>query len=117
MNKKKENDPSKDLPPKRLAIENEVMNDLQAYLSVSDIIDDIVEKGAWSLYLHYLRSKLPKHYSDFFTDIFQELVVQEVRAYDPGESVETLLFYWNEEDEPVLLTIFEKSKFLRKLLP
>lgn len=102
MNKKKDNELNKETQPKRIAIENEVINELQAYLSVSDIMDDIIEKGGWTLYLHYLRTKLPKHFSNFLTDIFKELVVQEVRAYDPGESVETLLFYWNEEDEPVI---------------
>jgi hypothetical protein len=92
----------------------EIRNYSEEYVLVSEVIEDLVEKGAWILYIRHLRKQLSGHFSKEMTTILKETSNHEIRPYDPGESVENFLFYWNEEDEPVISNIF--STISRELL-
>lgn len=71
-------------------------------MTVGDsIMNLIIDKGAEIIYSHYLSKKFPKHNSAFIVDVFEQLAAQEVRAYDPGEPLDSLIVDWAEEEEPV----------------
>lgn len=84
---------------------NNVKLDLDAFTSADLVIDKIVTKGSKIIYSHYLNTKLPKNLSDHFYNICTELVAHQVRPYDPGENLDSLLFNWAEDEEPVKLNI------------
>jgi len=91
------------LPNPVLSIEEEnIMAGLKSHLNVLTVLNRIVTKGANILYSQYLNSKLPKHLADYYFGALTELVTQEVRAYDPGESVDSMIFNWGEDEEPVI---------------
>lgn len=99
MSNKKDSVP---IGPSALQLVKPIINsDVRKYVTVSDTVDEVIEKGAYTLYLHHLRNQLPSHYSDYLSGVFKEISTHELRPYDPGESVENYLFYWNEEEEPV----------------
>ena len=71
-------------------------------MTVGDhIMNLIIDKGTELIYNNYLSKKIPKHNSAFVIDVFQDLAAQEVRAYDPGEPLDSLIVDWVEEEEPV----------------
>lgn len=67
----------------------------------------IIDKGTESIYNHYLSKKVPQHNSAFVINIFEELAAQEVRAYDPGEPLDSLIVDWVEEEEPVRYILWQ----------
>jgi len=79
--------------------------DLDAFTGVDFVIDKIMTKGSKILYSHYLDTKLPKNLSDYFYTCCTELITHQVRPYDPGENIDSLLFNWAEDEEPVYLNI------------
>ncbi len=97
----------KEQKPTPVLTTSSVIGEIRSYseehVFVSEVIEEIVEKGAWILYLHHLRRQLSGHMSKEMTSVLKETSNHEIRPYDPGESVENFLFYWNEEDEPVML--------------
>src|SRR3569623_30200 len=89
-------------PPLQWAeISKDVFKELYTYDVAVDIIEEVLERGTSILYNRYLKTKMPMHYADFLTDVSRELVTHNVRAYDPGETMENIIFYWSPEDEPV----------------
>lgn len=70
-------------------------------LAANHVINTLIDKGSRILYGKYLRSRMPIHYGGFFGTAMEELTHQEVAAYDPGESVDSYIINWGEEDEPV----------------
>lgn len=74
---------------------------LEAFLTANQILHCIYEKGTKIIYNHYLRTKLPQHYANFLSDAHEHLVIHEIRAYDPGENIDSYLINWTEEEEPV----------------
>ena len=83
-------------------IEENIKTGLQSNLNVLTVVNRIITKGANILYSRYLNSKLPKHLAGYYFGALTELVTQEVRAYDPGESVDSMIFNWGEDEEPVI---------------
>jgi len=82
-------------------IEYDIKLGIKYHLSVSNVINKIITKGANILYSRYLNCKLPGYLANYYFGALTELVVQEVRAYDPGESVDSMIFNWDEDEQPV----------------
>lgn len=74
---------------------------IDSFTAVNETIDRIVDKGTKILYNAYLRTKLPKHNSDYLVVGYTEAMTQEVMPYDPGESIDCLISNWTEDEEPV----------------
>lgn len=74
---------------------------VNSLIAANHVINTIVDKGSRILYGKYLKSRMPEHYGEFFGTAMEELTHQEVAAYDPGESVDSYVINWGEEDEPV----------------
>ena len=74
---------------------------LNSQLAANHVINAIIDRGGRMLYAKYLKGRLPEYLGDFFGHAMEELTLQEVAAYDPGESVDSYVINWGEEDEPV----------------
>lgn len=79
---------------------NYAQTSLDSFMFAKMSIDAVIEKGSKIIYNRYLQRKLPKHFAKHVGRIYEELQVQEIRSYDPGETVESYLINWMEEDEP-----------------
>lgn len=104
------------IPTPVIAIDEDIKAGLKSHLNVLTVMNRILTKGANILYSRYLSSKNPKHLADYYFGALTELVTQEVRAYDPGESVDSMIFNWAEDEEPVIgyFTIWSVDFFFRE---
>ena len=66
-----------------------------------DIIDLLLDRGTRILYERYLAKKSSHYNAGFYTKALEGTIIQEVRAYDPGETIDSYLINWVDEDEPV----------------
>ncbi len=96
------NKPTKHFFPGELVPDN-IRLDLDSFKCADYIIDKILTKGSKIIYSHYLNTKLPNNLSTYFYNACCELVQHEIRTYDPGENIDSLLFNWEEDEEPVIL--------------
>jgi len=80
---------------------NYAQTSLDSYLFAKLIVNAIIDKGSTIIYGRYLHRKLPAHFAKYLGKIYEEVQIQEIRSYDPGETVESYLINWMEEDEPV----------------
>jgi len=78
---------------------------VNSLLAADHVINTVIDKGSRILYGKYLRGRMPEHYGEFFGTAMEELTQQEVAAYDPGESVDSYVINWGEEDEPVSFSL------------
>ena len=86
--------------------QNNIKLNMDSFISADFVIDKIMTRGSKIIYSHYLNTKLPKNLSDYFYNSCTELVTHEIRPYDPGENIDSLLFNWTEDEEPVKLNVF-----------
>lgn len=82
---------------------NYAQSNLDSFLFSKKMVDTVIERGSKIIYNHYLHKKLPAYFAKYLGSVYEELQVQEIRSYDPGETVESYLINWMEEEEPVSL--------------
>lgn len=108
MEQIQESNPIVTLSPSEAFTQNFIQPNLESFTFAKQVLETVIDKGSQKIYQHYLRTKVPQHYAEFLTNTYEEVIVQEIRSYDPGETIDSYLINWGDEDEPVSFTYSKK---------